>query len=258
MCYVKDVSSICWSADISATEISQVIAEKPLPLGTVIKLDQVFLEKYSRYYIDGLQDAGYPVFVDRKICEIPDKVVQIAETYLSHHPFMLNVMAGVCSTGRADYKNEKKNDALKRFADFCHEMGTKSCVVTVLTSKTERMVADEYAGCKPREQVRFYTELAGKMGITDIVCSARDIDYLHATLCDELNMEINTPGIRLPQTDARDQARIMTPAEAFINGSDRLIIGSNLTDGDGDITERLRRNYDRLLAHLDEHDIIIE
>lgn len=258
MCYVKDVSSICWSADIDATEMSQVIAEKPLPLGTVIKLDQVFLEKYSKYYIDGLQDAGYPVFVDRKICEIPDKVMQIAEVYLFHRPFMLNVMAGICSTGYPEAKSEKKVDALKRFADLCRETGTKSCVVTVLTSKTERMVTWEYSGFKSREQVKFYTELAGRMGITDIVCSARDIDYLQSSLCDDFEIEINTPGIRLPQTDERDQARIMTPADAFINGANRLIIGSNLTDGEGDISERLRRNYDRLLTHLDEYDITIE
>ena len=258
MSYAKSVSSICWSADVEATDMSRVIADKPLPLGTVIKLDQVFLEKYSKCYIDSLQDAGYPVFIDRKICEIPDKVMQIAEVYLEHQPFMLNVMAGICSTGRTESSDEKKIDALKRFADLCREAGTKSCIVTVLTSKTERMVTWEYTGVSSREQVQFYTELAASMGITDITCSARDIDYIQATSYKELEVEINTPGIRLPNTDRRDQARIMTPYDAFKCGSDRLIIGSNLTDGDGDITERLRRNYDRLLAHLAEHDIIIK
>ena len=258
MSCVKSVSSICWSADINATDMSRVISEKPLPLGTVVKLDQVFLEKYSKYYISALQDAGYPVFVDRKICGIPDKVVQVTEIYLRHRPFMLNVMAGICSTGRTDCKDEKRNDALKRFADLCCGVGTKPCVVTILTSKTERMVTEEYAGSSSREQVQFYTDLAVQMGITDIVCSARDIDYLHATSYRELDIEFNTPGIRLPRTDVRDQARIMTPANAFKHGADRLIIGANLTDGNGDIIERLRRNYDRLLAHLDEHDIAIK
>ncbi len=257
MSCVKNVSSICWSADVSASEMSHVISEKPLPLGTVIKLDQVFLEKYSKEYIAALQAAGYPVFVDRKICEMPEKVLQIAEIYLRYQPFMLNAMAGICSTGRAESRNINKIDALKRFADLCREANTRSCIVTVLTSKTDCMVAREYTIKSPREQVQFYAELASAMGVTDITCSARDIDYLHATSYRELEVEINTPGIRLPQTDERDQVRITTPANAFLCGSDRLIIGSNLTDGDGDITERLRRNYDRLLAHLDEYDIAI-
>lgn len=253
---VKSASSICWSADVSAVELSQVVADKSLPLGTVIKLDQVFFEEYSKEYISALQDAGYPVFVDRKICETPDKVIQVAETYLKYRPFMLSAMAGICSTGRANCHNMEKVDAMRRFADLCRTANTKSCIITVLPSKTELMTAWEYAGSSIKEQTRFYADLAVSMGITDIVCSARNIDYLRATLYDD-SIEINTPGIHLPRDDTRSQTRIMTPIDAFVCGSDRLIIGSDLTDGDGHITERLRRNYDRLLAHLDERGITV-
>ena len=139
---MTDAERIIWSADVDWPQLKEVVDCGALPKGTRIKLDRLFFAKdgHEKKIITYCQDAGYPVFVDAKIIEIPDKVVAIAEIYLKYKPWMLNVMAGVCSTGYIDVENPKKNDALKRFADACKEAGTKSCAVTVLTSKSEEGV----------------------------------------------------------------------------------------------------------------------
>lgn len=46
----------------------------------------------------------------------------------------------------------------------------------------------------------------------------------------------------------------MTPKKAFEAHADRLVIGSNLTDGEGTIVERIERNLERLVQHI-ENDV---
>jgi orotidine-5'-phosphate decarboxylase len=240
---------IIWSADVDYEQLKMVVDSRALPIGTVIKLDRLFFERFDKNAIDYCQNRDYPVFVDAKIVEIPDKTLAIAETYLKHSPWMLNVMAGICSTGLLRSDNPKKIDALVRFAEACKDAKVKSCAVTVLTSKTEEVCADEF-GKTPMEQVLNYVKMLKLAKLTDIVCSpleAAEIRKHEMYSC----LSINTPGVRLPDSDANDQARIMTPTKALANGANRLVIGRNLTDGEGKITERIRRNYARILENLE-------
>lgn len=249
--------TIIWSADVGTDDLKKVVDAKALPEGTVIKLDRKFFEEVDdgdvgwnnrKDWILYCQSKGYPVFADAKIIEIPDKSLGIAEIYLAFHPWMLNIMAGACSTGVYKDENLKKVDALKRFADACKEAGTKSCAVTVLTSKTDGLCRNEF-GESPLDQVMKYCDMMRLAGLTDVVCSPKEAKQIRRySLYDSL--KINTPGVRLPKTDVRDQARVTTPAEALSNGADRLVIGSNLTDGDGDIVERIKRNYDRIMENI--------
>ncbi|MBQ3409882.1 orotidine 5'-phosphate decarboxylase [Candidatus Saccharibacteria bacterium] len=215
-----------------------------------------FFEKYpERELIELLQKNDHPVFVDAKIAEIPDKVLKIADLYLKHSPAMLNIMAGDCSTGIMQLNDSRtggdvrKLDLLRRFAGACRDAGTQSCAVTVLTSKTEAMVWGEYH-TDPMSKVLEYAKMMETAGMTDIVCSPMEAE----AVSENCKLTINTPGIRLPDTDTRDQARIMTPKKAFEAHADRLVIGSNLTDGEGTIVERIERNLERLVQHI-ENDV---
>lgn len=239
---------IIWSADVKLDGLREVVDSKALPEGTVIKLDRLFFEENDKSIITYCQENGYPVFVDAKIVEIPDKVVAIANTYLKYKPWMLNVMAGACSTGIIDSDNPKKIDALKRFAEACAEVGTKSCAVTVLTSKSQELCEREF-NSYPNDQVLFYVSLMNDCGLTDIVCSAQEAAEIRSNAAFN-NLSINTPGIRLPNSSIDDQQRIMTPAKAIQSGADRLVIGRNITEGDGDIAERIKRNYARIIENI--------
>lgn len=248
---------IIWSADTTWENIKAVIDSNALPIGTVVKLDRLFFETHSKDTINYCQDKGYPVFADAKIIEIPDKTLGIVEVYLDHKPWMLNVMAGCCSTGFTNEKNPeqikenpKLKDALQRFAEACVGAGTKSCAVTVLTSKTEELCQKEYKAT-PLRQVEFYVDLMCKAHLTDIVCSPLEAAAIREVE-DYDNLSINTPGVRLPGSNADDQARIMTPAKALNNGSDRLVIGRDLIRGDENLSlvERVKNNYARIIDNI--------
>ena len=242
-------STIIWSADVPKEDIEAVIKAEALPRGTVIKLDRLFFERNDKSFIHFCENEGYPVFVDAKIIEIPIKVIEIAKVYLEYKPFMLNVMAGACSNARWTNDEEKNLDCLKQFANLCHAAGTRSCAVTVLTSKSTQLVDQEF-GVKPLAQVIKYARFAHHAGITDLVCSPNEVAEIMKFYDDEF--WLNTPGVRLPDSEKDDQARIMTPKKALEAGANRLVIGRPLTGKpeDGPIVERIRKNYHRILENI--------
>lgn len=244
--------NIIWSADVPRSDIEAVIKAEALPRGTIIKLDRLFFETESKDFIRFCEDNGYPVFCDAKIIEIPVKSLKIAETYLKYKPFMLNIMAGACSTGRWISEDKDQTDALARFAEACHEVKTRSCVVTVLTSKTDSLCTFEF-GRNALDQVIKYVEFAHSAGITDIVCSPKEASIIRGY--SKFNdMWINTPGVRLPDSSKDDQARVTTPFQALKHGANRLVIGRDLTRGDDDIVERVKRNYAKILDNIKNGD----
>jgi orotidine-5'-phosphate decarboxylase len=60
-----------------------------------------------------------------------------------------------------------------------------------------------------------------------------------------VKLDLDTPGIRWPDSDTRDQARVMTPGAAVADGADRVVIGSLLTDSDDPAAE-----LDRIAADI--------
>ena len=240
--------TIIWSADVSKEDIKAVIKAEALPKGTIIKLDRLFFEKNSKDFIHYCENAGYPVFCDAKIIEIPSKAIAIAETYLEYEPYMLNIMADACSNACWVNASEENLDCLKQFADHCHLVGTRSCLVTVLTSKSPRLVDQEF-GVDPLAQVIKYARMAHHAGITDIVCSPAEASEI-MRYYDEF--WLNTPGIRLPDAERDDQMRIMTPKKALEAGAKRLVIGRPLTGDpdDGKIVDRVKRNYELILENI--------
>ena len=55
----------------------------------------------------------------------------------------------------------------------------------------------------------------------------------------------NTPGIRL-KNKLNDQKRVLTPKQAYKNGSDWLVMGRPITKGN------IRKNIKELINHLDQ------
>lgn len=245
-----DPSRVIWSADVSRKKIKQVVDERLLPKGTIIKLDRLFFERYSKRFIDYCQDRGYLVFVDAKIIEIPSKSLEIAKSFLYHKPFMLNIMAHACSNGNFDPSSEDP-DFLPQFAKLCQEAGTKSCAVTVLTSKSETVCANEFNGRSARAQVKVYVEMMRKSGLTDIVCSPQEALMIREEM-GITDLDINTPGVRLPESGKDDQQRIMTPYGAFKNGVTRIVVGRPLTgnNSQGPFIDRIGPNYGRLIENI--------
>ena len=82
-------------------------------------------------------------------------------------------------------------------------------------------------------------KLANKAKLDAIVCSAQEVDIVKKVF----KKEIITPGIRLSSV-TNDQKRVLTPKEAYKNGSDWLVIGRPITQGN------IKKNISLLIDHL--------
>lgn len=222
---------IIWSADLPG-DIFQVLEVANQMEGLEwLKLDRLFLDREGREVIELAKEAGYSVFADAKLIEVPSKLAALAELYTPHRPEMLNCMAGSVSNSDMVHEDPELRDGLKRFADVCLKADVRPCGVTVLTSKTKQVVKCEFGKRSPVEQVLVYAGWLVEAGFTDLVCSPEEAEALRADSAFS-SLQLNTPGIRFADADADDQARKDTPASAINNGADRLVVGRPLTKGD--------------------------
>tara|TARA_Y100000996_G_scaffold62301_1_gene42223 strand:- start:115 stop:804 length:690 start_codon:yes stop_codon:yes gene_type:complete len=113
--------------------------------------------------------------------------------------------------------------------------------VTILTSLNNKSLK-EIGHTKTVEQlVLKQASLVKKSGCDGIVCSAKEAKIIKKKY---KNFLIITPGIRMPGDNLNDQARVMTPKDAFKNKVSGVVIGRSLTKGD------IKNNIKKLIDHL--------
>jgi orotidine-5'-phosphate decarboxylase len=175
---------------------------------------KVGLELYSAAgpeVIGTLTDLGYEVFLDLKLHDIPTTVGKASRVLgaLGVRYVTMHAHGGVDML-RAGV------EGLAAGADGAGLDTPWSLAITVLTSD-----ADAPAHILPKRVL-----LAAEAGCTGIVCAAADLKdaFSYAPLLKRV-----VPGIRLAGSDANDQARPATPAEAIAGGADLLVIGRTVT-----------------------------
>ena len=92
-----------------------------------------------------------------------------------------------------------------------------------------------------KELVKKQASLAKSAKLDGVVCSGYEAKFLKS-ICK--NMEIITPGIRLPGDNKSDQKRVMTPKQAFRNGATSIVVGRSITKGN------IKNNIQRLIKSL--------
>ena len=113
--------------------------------------------------------------------------------------------------------------------------------VTVLTSLNNKSLK-EIGHTKSIEQIVLrQATLIKKSGCDGIVCSAKEAKLIRKKYKKIL---IITPGIRLPGDNLNDQARVMTPKDAFKNKVSGVVIGRSITKGN------IKNNIKKLIDHL--------
>ena len=113
--------------------------------------------------------------------------------------------------------------------------------VTVLTSLNNKSLK-EIGHTKTVEQlVLKQAGVVKKSGCDGIVCSAIEAKIIRKKY---KNFLIITPGIRMTGDDLNDQARVMTPKDAFKNKVSGIVIGRSLTKGN------IKNNIKKLIDHL--------
>ena len=118
---------------------------------------------------------------------------------------------------------------------------TKLAGVTTLTSMNNHSLKQIGYDKKIRNLVVHQAKLANKAKLDAIVCSAQEVKFVKKVF----KKEIITPGIRF-NSNKNDQKRIMSPKEAFENGSSWLVIGRPITKGN------IKKNIQKLIENLNK------
>ena len=111
--------------------------------------------------------------------------------------------------------------------------------VSILTSLDNKSLKEIGYNKNINKLVIHQAKLATKANLDALVCSPHEVKDARKFF----KKEIITPGIRL-NSNINDQKRVMTPKQAFRNGSDWLVIGRPITKGG------IKKNLQRLIEHL--------
>ena len=111
--------------------------------------------------------------------------------------------------------------------------------VTILTSLDNEALNEIGFNKDVKKLVYQQAKLANKAKLDAIVCSAQEVKIVRKVF----KKEIITPGIRF-DSKLNDQKRVLTPKQAYENGSDWLVIGRPITKGN------IKNNIQTLIHHL--------
>ena len=104
----------------------------------------------------------------------------------------------------------------------------KILMVTILTSLNDNDLKIMGNDSGVMQQVEHFAKIAKEMGV-GVVCSGHEAKTVRKILGS--NLQIFTPGIRMPNDNSDDQIRVCTPLESIKNGSDKIIMGRSLIKG---------------------------
>ena len=113
--------------------------------------------------------------------------------------------------------------------------------VTILTSLDNKALKEIGFNKNQKKIVLQQARLANKAKLDAIVCSAQEIRMVKKVF----KKEIITPGIRF-NTKLHDQKRVLTPKQAYKNGSDWLVMGRPITTGN------IKKNIQNLIDYLSQ------
>ncbi|MFD0692714.1 orotidine-5'-phosphate decarboxylase [Paenibacillus sp. GCM10027628] len=173
-------------------------------------------------FVASLKDRGYKVFLDVKMHDIPNTVRGGSESVTRLGVDLFNVHAA---------GGKQMMESAMEGVDKALAPGARRPIVigvTQLTSTSQQVLNDEIGLTGSVEQaVIRYAQLAHAAGLNGVVASPLEVTQIKAA-CGGAFVTV-TPGIRPAGADAGDQSRVMTPAEAFAQGTDYVVIGRPIT-----------------------------
>ena len=200
-----------------------------LKIGYKIGLE-FFLSPNGRIFLSRLKKKQ--IFLDLKLNDIPNTCAAAVHSLkdLKNISYLTVHINGGLDMLKAVRKSSKKiNKKLKILG------------VTVLTSFSNFTIKKIGHTKSVKDIVKKQAKLAKLAKLDGIVCSGYEAKFLKK-ICK--NMEVITPGIRLPGDSKQDQKRVMTPSQAFQNGATSIVIGRSITKGN------IKNNIQKLIKSL--------
>ncbi len=176
--------------------------------------------------VRAIKDKGHRIFLDLKLCDIPNTVMQAMKVLSKLDVDMTNLHAfGTNAMMEAAVEGLTRPD------------GTRPLLiaVTMLTSTSEARMRRDLMINDPLEKVvMHYASNAKEAGLDGVVCSPLEATKVHST-CGREFLTI-TPGIRFEDGDKGDQVRVTTPAKARALGSDYIVVGRPITKAEDPVS----------------------
>ena len=184
---------------------------------------EFFNSKKGRNFISKLKKKT--IFIDLKLNDIPRTM---SATLIALKDLRINYFTVHISSGLKALKEVKKISGK-----------TKIVGVTTLTSLDSKDLQSIGFSRSVKNLVLYQTKIAKKANLDAIVCSPHEVENVKKIF----KGEVITPGIRL-NGNKNDQKRIMSQYQAFLKGSDWLVIGRSITKGN------IKKNLKKLLNNL--------
>ena len=223
-------SNVIVALDYDDQHLALALADRLDPTFCRLKVGKELFTTAGPSIVKNLNDRGFDIFLDLKFHDIPNTVAKAIGTAADLGVWMANVHASGGS---------RMMSAAKRALD---SKGSEMLLigVTVLTSMDASDLEEVGVRRNPSAQVLHLAELAKHSGLDGVVCSAQEAKLLKESLGPEFKLV--TPGIRLADSAADDQRRILTPADAVALGSDYLVIGRPITQSTDPLATLLEIN----------------
>jgi len=205
--------------DFPSAEQALALADELQGLCRWVKVGMELYYAAGRTVVERLRARGFDVFLDLKLYDIPNTVAGAVRSVSGIGASLLTVHA---SGGAA---------MLRAAAEAAHCTGApKLLAVTVVTSMDAAELAGVGVNDTPSAQALRLALLAKTAGIDGLVCSAEEIVALREAMGPGATLVV--PGIRPAGTDAGDQKRVATPADAIACGASMLVVGRPITQAD--------------------------
>ena len=193
-----------------------------------IKIGLQYITKHSPEDIKELSKFNRPIFYDGKFFDIKNTLVESIKSLenLKISYATVHLLNGL--------------DALKAANEAAKKINIKLLGVSVLTSFDNEDL--EHLGFKDqiKEQVLRLAKIANDANLYGVICSPLEIKMIKEIAP---SLKCFTPGIRQDK-NKNDQKRTMNAKQSLEAGSDCLIIGRPITEGDP------KKNIQKILSSL--------
>jgi orotidine-5'-phosphate decarboxylase len=203
--------------DVPDAEAALALAARLDPKLCRVKVGKELFVAAGPAVVGRLQERGFEVFLDLKFHDIPNTVEGACRAAARLGVWMMNVHA---SGGAVMLRAAR--EAIEGVA-----RPPLLIAVTVLTSLRDADLESIGFAGGVLESVDRLARLTRECGLDGVVCSAQEAPRIRDAVGSDFVLV--TPGIRLASSEAHDQARVVTPAEAVRLGAHYLVVGRPIT-----------------------------
>lgn len=207
--------------DVPSREAAISLAQKLDPSLCRLKVGMELFTAAGPAVVGDLRNLGFDIFLDLKFHDIPNTVAGAILSAAGLDVWMVNVH---CLGGR-----KMMEAAANAVANM--EMRPLLIGVTILTSMKvtdlREVGIDDDESSDPTFPMVRLAKLAQESGLDGVVCSGQEASAIRKATNE--SFALVTPGIRLPDGNQDDQARIVTPEMAIQSGASYLVVGRPIT-----------------------------